>query len=129
MYLAAVIDTDSDFLKYMSGLLENNCYIISVSCFNQWSDYLSELKKGNINLALIRVDSPGLQGLSLARVTQGASPATRIVFISSAASYAIMAFEERARGYLVLPVKQQDLDEVVDNIRRRDNRGWGDLSK
>lgn len=129
MYHAAVIDTDSDFLKYMSGLLENNCYIISVSCFNQWSDYLSELKKGSIDLALIRVDSPGLQGLSLARVTQRLSPATRIVFISSAASYAVMAFEERARGYLVLPIKQQDLDEVVDNIRRRDNQRWGDLSK
>jgi two-component SAPR family response regulator len=126
MYNTAVIDTDSICLRHISGLLKENRDINSVTCFQLWSDYLGELKKGNIHIAFIRVDSPGVQGLSLARVTQGVSPATRIVFISSVKSYAVMAFEERASGYLVLPVTQQDLDEVVVNIKKSDQWRRGD---
>jgi two-component SAPR family response regulator len=59
-------------------------------------------------------------------MTQRVSPATRIVFISSVKSYAVMAFEERANSYLVLPVTQKDVDEAVLNIRRRDYWRRGD---
>ncbi|MCL5058023.1 MAG: hypothetical protein M1130_08515 [Actinobacteria bacterium] len=121
MYNTAVIDTDIGCLKSMASLLEGNCHIISVTCFSRSSDYLSELKKGNIHIAFIRVGSPELQGLSLAKVTQTVSPSTRFVFMSSAESYAVMAFEERACGYLLLPAEQKDLDGVIENIRKRDS--------
>ncbi|MFZ5642894.1 MAG: response regulator [Bacillota bacterium] len=127
MYNVAVIDNDSDCLKAMASLLEGNCYMLSVNCFSRSSDYLGELKKGNIHIAFIRVGSPGLHGLSLTKVTQKVSPATRVVLMSCAESYAVMAFEEKACGYLVLPAEQKDLDEVIANIRRRDSWKWGDL--
>jgi len=129
MYNAAVIDNDNGCLEYMSRLLEQNGHITSVTCFQQWASYLEELKNRNIHIAFIRVDSPGLQGFSLAKVTQKVSPVTRIVFISSAESYAVIAFEERASGYLVLPVRQKRLDEVIENIRKRDLWRRGGLSK
>ncbi len=125
MYNVAVIDRDLDCLKNMLQLVQKNVHITSVTCFQQPGSYLKEIKKGNSDIAFIRVDSPGLQGLSLAKVTQRVSPATRIVFISSVKSYAVMAFEERASGYLVLSVTQKDVDEVVANIRRRDYWGRG----
>ncbi|MHB8158869.1 MAG: response regulator [Desulfocucumaceae bacterium] len=126
MYNAAVIDTDSGCLELMARLLNGNCYIASVTCFSLMSDYLSELKKGNIQVVFIRVGSPGLQGLSLTKVTQTVSPATRVVFMSCAESYAVMAFEEKACGYLVLPAEQKGVDEVIENIKRRDSWKWGD---
>jgi len=129
MYNVAVIETNRGCLKYLSRILKENCYINSVTCFYRGEDYLSELKKGTMHIAFIRVDSPGLQGFSLAKATQMVSPATRIVFMSSVKSYAVMAFEERASGYLVLPVTQKDVDEVVLNIRRRDHWRWGDGPK
>lgn len=129
MYNVALIDNDSECLEYMSRLLEENGHITSVTCFRQRTGYLEELQKGIIHIAFIRVDSPGLQGFSLAKVTQKISPATRIVLISSAESYAVIAFEERASGYLVLPVKQKRLDAVVENIRKRDHWRRGGLSK
>ena len=129
MYNTAVIDTDNGCLKHLSGLLKANCNINSVASFAHWAYYLGELKKGNIHIAFIRVDNSCLQGLSLVKVTQRVSPDTRIVLISSVESYAVMAFEERASGYLVLPVTQKDLDDVVDNIRKRNHWRWDDLSK
>jgi len=129
LYNTVVIDTDNGCLNHISRLLKENGLINSVTCFHQWSEYLGELEKGNIHIVFIRVDSPGLQGLSLAMETKGISPVTRIVFISSVKSYAVIAFEEQASGYLVLPVTQQALDEVVANIRRRDLWRWGDLSE
>lgn len=128
MYNAAVVDTDSSCLRIMARLLEENCYITSVNCFSRWQDYLSELAKKNIHIAFIRVGSMGLYGQPLAKKTLMISPATRIVFMSSAGSYAVMAFEEKACGYLVLPAEQRDLNGVIDNIRRRDEWKRGDSS-
>ncbi len=129
MYNAMVMVTDRNCLKCLSRLLKENRYINSVTSFYRSEDYLCELKKGKMHIAFIRVDSPGLEGLSLAKATLKISPATRVVFISGVKSYAIMAFEERASGYLVLPVTQKDVDVVVANIRRRDYWRLGDGPK
>lgn len=120
MYNVALIDNDIKCLEYMSRLLEGNEHITSLTCFQQRDGYLEELQKGNIHIAFIRLGSPGLHGFSLAKATRKVSPVTRIVFLASADSHAVIAFEERASGYLVLPVKQKRLDEVVENIMKRD---------
>lgn len=121
MLNAAVVDPDSGSLKIVACLLERNAQIASVTCFSSLPDYVSELEKGSIHIAFIRVGSPGFHGLSLARETSLVSPATRVVFMSDTERYAVMAFEERACGYLLLPAQQKDLDEVLDNVRRRKN--------
>ncbi|WP_418791917.1 LytR/AlgR family response regulator transcription factor [Phosphitispora sp. TUW77] len=126
MYNAAVIDTDPYTLETMARLLENNSYISRVACFSRLPDFFSELEKGWIHIAFIRVGGPELQGLSLAMKIIKVSPATRVVFMAGIAGYAIMAFEEGARGYLLLPADQRRLDEVIENIRRRDHRERGD---
>lgn len=82
---------------------------------------MSEIEKGGIDIAFIRVGNPGLHGLSLAKETLAASPATKVVFMSDTERYAVIAFEEGACGYLLLPAEQNDLDEVMDNIRKRES--------
>jgi len=129
MYDTAVIDSNSACLEHISGLLKDNRYINSVTCYCRWVDYLGELKHRNIHIAFIRVDSPGLHGLSLARVTRGMSPDVRIVFISGVNDYAVIAFEEKASGYLMWPATQKDIDEVIENIRAREHWKRGDLSE
>ena len=125
MYNTAVIDNDPATIKAMVGLLENNPHIARVACFSRLPDFYREMEKGRVQIAFIRVGSPGLQGLSLAKEIMKVSPATRVVFMAGIAGYAIMAFDEGARGYLLLPANQKRLDEVIENIRKRDNRKRG----
>ncbi|MBU7006028.1 LytR/AlgR family response regulator transcription factor [Phosphitispora fastidiosa] len=125
MYNAAVIDTDPATLEAMAGLLGNNPHVDRISCFSRMPDFFSELEKGWVQIAFIRVGGPGLQGLSLAKEIIKISPATRVVFMAGIAGYALMAFDEGARGYLLLPADQKRLDEVIENIRKRDNRKRG----
>jgi len=125
MYNAAVIDTDPATLEAMAGLLGNNPHIGRVSCFSLLPEFFSELEKGWVQIAFIRVGGPGLQGLSLSKEIMKVSPGTKVVFMAGIAGYALMAFDEGARGYLLLPPDQKRLDEVILNIRKRDNRKRG----
>ena len=125
MYNAAVIDTDPLTLEVMTGLLGNSSHIGRISCFSLLPDFFGELEKGWVQIAFIRVGGPGLQGLSLAKEIMKISPGTRVVFMAGIAGYALMAFDEGARGYLLLPANQKRLDEVIENIRKRDNRKRG----
>lgn len=121
MFNTAVIDPDSGALEAMVGLLKKNTNIASVVCFSKYADYMREIENGSIDIAFIRAGSYGFHGLSLAKETLLASPATRVVFVSDTEKYAVIAFEEGASGYLLLPVEQRDLNELMENIRRRDN--------
>lgn len=126
MYTAAVIDNDLNCLVNILGLLRSNLHIISADHFSCSSDYLNELAKRQINIAFIRLGNPELQGLSLARKTKEISPSTRVVFMSSSQSYSIMAFEEGAWGYLLLPARKESLEAVIENIRCREIGERGD---
>jgi len=122
MFKAAVVDPDPGSLQATAGLLANNGHIASVACFSGYDGFMSELRKGGVHIAFIRVGVPGLPGLSVARETLAVSPATMVVFMSDTESYAVTAFEEGASGYLLLPAEQKDFDGVVENIRKRGNR-------
>lgn len=122
MFNAAVVDPDPGSLKATAGLLARNPHIASVACFDGYTGFMSEIEKGGVHVAFIRVGFSGFHGLSIAKEALVASPATRIVFMSDTGNYAVMAFDEGASGYLLLPAKQKNLDEVMDNIRKRGNR-------
>jgi len=119
MFNTAVVDPDAGSLKAAAGLLAKNPHVDSVACFSGYTGFMSEIERGGVHIAFIRVGRPGFHGLSIARETLSVSPATRVVFMSDTESYAVMAFEEGASGYLLLPAVQKDLDEVMDNIRKR----------
>ncbi|MCL6612793.1 MAG: hypothetical protein K6T66_14760 [Peptococcaceae bacterium] len=119
MFNAAVVDPDTGSLEATAGLLARNPHVSSVACFRGYSDFFKEIEKGGIHLAFIRVGSPGFHGLSVARETFAVSPATMVVFMSDTGNYAVAAFEEGACGYLILPAEQKDLDELVDNLKKR----------
>ncbi len=120
MYNVAIIDPDFNSLTTILRLLERNPFITSITCFNNMNDYLSELKKTDTHVAFIRIGSPELQGLYLARKTLHISPDTKVVFMSDIEGYAVMAFDGGAWGYLLLPAAQEDMDAIIDNILQRE---------
>ena len=122
MFKAIVFDHDWDSLQITLELMKNNRYLTSVIGFSTPQALFNELEKGNIDIAFIRVGKPGISGLSLVRKIQQRLPAVRLVFMADTRNYAVMAFEEGACGYLILPIRTEYLTEVIENILQR--RRW-----
>jgi two-component system, LytTR family, response regulator AlgR len=75
-----------------------------------------------INLVLIDVQMPGMNGLSLARSLRERYALLAIIFVTAFEGYALGAFEVEAVDYLTKPVSQQRLEEALERATRWLNR-------
>ena len=60
---------------------------------------------------------PGMDGLSLAIRIKKASPDTKIIFVTGYTHYAVDAFRVHANGYVMKPVRADDILEEVENLQ------------
>ena len=76
-------------------------------------DALDWLEQHPVELALLDIDLPGMNGIELAVKIKDRWPDTSIIFLTGYAQYAVDAFAVRASGYLMKPVTKERLAEDV----------------
>lgn len=85
---------------------------------------LIELQKPDV--LLLDISMPGLDGMTLAQMLQGAGQAPAIIFCTAWPDQAVEAFECEAVDYLVKPVRAERLERALDKARRFLGRTDGD---
>lgn len=70
-----------------------------------------------IDLALLDIRMPGMDGIEAARHMTAARHPPAIIFCTAYDEYAIAAFESRAVGYLLKPVQREKLDAALAAAR------------
>ena len=85
-----------------------------VTGFTRPREALEWLKDHPIDLALLDIDMPEINGLMLAEQLKRRYPDAAIIFLTAFPQYAVQAFKLRATGYLLKPVSLDDLKEEVD---------------
>ena len=90
-----------------------------VTGFTRPREALEWLKTHPIDLALLDIDMPVINGLMLAEQLKRRNPDAAIIFLTAFPQYAVQAFKLRATGYLLKPVSLEDLKEEVDYARSR----------
>ena len=75
------------------------------------------LHKNPVDVALLDIDMPGMNGLELAARIKELEPATAVVFVTGFSEYARDAFAVRASGYLMKPVNRQALENELAYVR------------
>lgn len=133
MYKAIIVDDEEDIRYLLRHLLEKGVRDVTVA---------GEASNGDEGLALCRklcpeivladIRMPGLDGLEMLGQIKKASPHTQVILISGYGyfSYAQRALEQGAAGYLLKPIEEEELYEVVERVkalvlakrRERDNR-------
>ena len=76
-----------------------------------------------VDLVLLDIHMPGLDGLGLAARLQRLQPAPAVIFVTAHAEHALQAFELAAVDYLTKPVRRARLQEALARVVRM---GWGD---
>ncbi|MGN1373219.1 MAG: response regulator [Candidatus Coproplasma sp.] len=72
--------------------------------------------KENLDYAFCDINIPQINGLELAKMLKGYFPKVKLFFCTAYSDYAIDAFGLRAKGYLLKPVRAQDIIEVLDEM-------------
>ena len=85
-----------------------------VHVFNRALPALDFIKKNPVDIALLDIHMPDLNGLSLAARIKEQSPDTAVIFLTGYAGYAVEAFALHVSGYLMKPLDEQQLAAEVE---------------
>ncbi len=87
--------------------------IDEVKSFVQAKDALNWLEDHSVDLALLDIDMPEMNGITLAAAIKSRYPETAVIFLTAYSQYAVEAFSVRALGYLLKPVTKEALASDV----------------
>lgn len=77
--------------------------------FSNARDALRHVEQEPVDVAFLDIEMPGMNGLTLAKRFKELQPDMHIVFVTSYEQYALDAFALHATGYLLKPVKEDEL--------------------
>ena len=79
--------------------------------FTSGYEALAWLDDHTADIALLDIDMPGMDGITLAMEIKQRKPDTAIIFLTAFAQYSLQAFSLHASGYLLKPVEPARLAE------------------
>jgi len=72
------------------------------------------LENNPVDLALLDIDMPEINGLMLAEKLKKKYPDAAVIFLTAFPQFAVQAFKLRASGYLLKPVTMENLEEEIN---------------
>lgn len=85
-----------------------------VTGFTRALEALEYLREQTVDIALLEINLPDMDGLTLAARITEESPGTSVIFLTDYAEYAVDAFRLHVSGYLLKPVSPEQLAAEVD---------------
>lgn len=126
MIRVCVVDDDpvstQCLLRMIERYREESAEGISVTVLTDGAQ-LIDTYRSDVDILLLDIDMPGLDGFSAARVIRDIDKQVVIVFVTNLLHYAVRGYEVGALSYLVKPLKYfafaQQLRRSIIEVRRR----------
>ena len=117
---AIIADDESHLRIYLRSLL-HEVWPELVLCgeAKNGEEAIDLIRTQNPDVAFLDIKMPGLTGMEVAKQIAGTC---RVVFITAYNQYAVEAFEKEALDYLLKPVDQQSLVELITQAHHRQQR-------
>ncbi len=112
------VDDEELALQNILGLLGKAEPDAVLHGFDEAEDAFAYLAQNNVDIAFLDIDLPDINGIALAKKCRELCPNVNIIFATGYQSYAIDAFKLHASGYLLKPVRMDELRAELDNLRR-----------
>lgn len=122
MLRIAICDDSEDDREILKSLLEK-CYISAdedvVYEFSSGKNAVSFLQKhpGEIDLLFLDIEMPNLSGMEAAEAIRAFDASIQLIFVTGYPDYVFDGYRVGAMDYLVKPVKEDRLREVLERIR------------
>ena len=112
--IAICVDDEPLVLQLTLSLFRDLKQFDQVEGFGGSLEALDWLEKNKPDLAMLDIDMPNMNGITLAGKITEMYPDTAIIFLTGYAQYAVEAFALHASGYLLKPISRERLAEEVE---------------
>ena len=116
------VDDEPLVLDLTVGLCRDLPQQPTVMGFSKAGDALEWVERNTADIALLDINMPDMDGMTLAARIKEHSPFTAIIFLTGYSQYAVDAFALHASGYLLKPVSRERLNDEIAyamEMRRR----------
>ncbi|MEE0872479.1 MAG: response regulator [Ruminococcus sp.] len=86
-------------------------------CFTKQREAIEYVRKNRVEVALLDVDMPGLNGIEVAELMCQISPRLNIIFITGYPEYALQAFTVPVSDFIVKPVSEDALRASFQKLK------------
>jgi len=121
MKIAICEDTPSDSAKlcaYITNYCEQHCYDGQIVTFDTGEALLADFSPGAFDLVFLDIILPGLSGMKVAQKIWKTDRDCSLVFITVSEDYALESFSVQAKSYVVKPIEQNKMNDVMHTLRR-----------
>lgn len=92
--------------------------IEEVTGFRKSTEALEYVQNNKVDVAFLDIDMPVIDGMTLARKMKKSCPDLKIIFTTGYSEFAIEAFKMKASGYLLKPIKKNDIQQEIDSLKQ-----------
>jgi two-component system, LytTR family, response regulator LytT len=110
------VDDERPALDEIGYLLRRCAGVSEVLTVESSTEALRHLRQHHFDVVMLDVRMPGLDGLELASVLAQFSSPPAVVFVTAHEEHALEAFDVNATGYLLKPVSEERLADVLKRI-------------
>ena len=111
---AICVDDEPLVLQLSLSLIRELPQFEEVEGFGGSVEALDWLETHRPDLALLDIDMPAINGISLAIRIKERYPDTAVIFLTGYTQYAVEAFALHASGYLMKPISREKLSAEVE---------------
>ena len=86
-------------------------------CFTKQREAIEYVKKNRVDVALLDVDMPGLNGIEVAELMCQINSRLNIIFVTGFPEYALQAFSVPVSDFIVKPVSEEALRSSFQKLR------------
>lgn len=110
---AVCVDDEKLVLKQTMSLCAKIGRIDETEGFTSAKETLAYIGGNSVDIALLDINMPDMNGLTLAARIKETSPDTAIIFVTGYSQYAVEAFKLHVSGYLMKPVDKDELEAEI----------------
>ncbi len=107
------VDDEELVLSLIVYMCEQLSQVDEVKGFSDPEKALEYLKTNYADIALLDIDMPKMNGITLAVKIKELHPNTSVIFLTGYSHYAVEAFKIHAKGYLLKPINKEQLEEEI----------------
>ena len=109
-----VVDDELIVRESMGNWLKEDGYLVETS--ENGMDALEKIKLKNIDLAIVDIKMPGMDGIELLQKSKKIEPDLPVLVMTAYASVdtAVQAMKEGAFDYIVKPFNPENVSQVID---------------
>lgn len=116
----AICDDEKQFVDAICPLLEQwaekNAIKLTLHCFTNGDDLIAVHRDIGMDLIILDVIMPLLNGMDTARELRKDNQTVPIIFLTSAKEFAVESYEVKAFYYLIKPIDEIKLYQVLDDF-------------